>query len=146
MGQRADGNEVNPGFGDTADCFQGDITGGFQFCLPCSDTDGFRHLFGSHIVEQDPFDVDGKSLPDVFQGSGFHLDLQTASGSAGALYRFSYGTGIVNMIILYKDHVVQADTVVLPTTALDGQFVQGAQTGGGLARIEDDRLRPAYGV
>ena len=39
-----------------------------------------------------------------------------------------------------------APTVVLPTAAPYGQFIGGAQPGGGLARVKDHRPRAGHGL
>ncbi len=42
------------------------------------------------------------------------------------------------VIVLYHDHVEEAETVVLAASGADGGFLKDAKAGGGLAGIEDD--------
>ena len=48
------------------------------------------------------------------------------------------------MVILEHDPIVERKTVIRPAAHTHGVFLQGAQAGRGLARIEDAGLRTAH--
>ena len=63
-------------------------------------------------------------------------------GLPGAPHCFGDGPGVIDVVILDQDHIIQANAMVQTAPPGHRQFVQRSQAGGGLARIEDDCTGP----
>ena len=57
LGERTYGDEVDTGFGDGAQSFEGDIARRFKLCTSGIDADSFAQTLKIEIVEQNPFGI-----------------------------------------------------------------------------------------
>jgi len=68
-----------------------------------------------------------KSIPETFPGGIiFYL-----------FYRPGNRTGGGDMVILYQDHIVQAETMIVAAAAGNGVIIQKSHTGDGFSGIKD---------
>ena len=80
----------------------------------------------------------------MLQRTRLHLYLQPAVCLPGPAHGFLDRTGVIDVVILDQDHVIQPNAVVLAAPARHCQFIQRSQARGGLACIEDDRACPGH--
>ena len=70
LGEAADGDAVDAGFGDGADALQVDAAGGFQFGAAFVEAHGFAHLVQVHVVQQDHAGAGGEGFAHLLDRIG----------------------------------------------------------------------------
>ena len=104
--------------------------------------DGFADVFNGHVVEEQSFGAVGESFVDLFERADFDFDgLGAATVAMGKIERGNDAAGERDVIVLDEDAVGEIEPVILAATAADAVFVEHAETGHGLAGVEDARLR-----
>src|ERR1700728_1165560 len=144
VGQRAGGDEVNASFSVFADCVQLNTAGGLNRYLEvaCVDKlDGGRYLGGCHVVEQDGFRATFDGLFEFLAIA--HLHLHALAGLARRKRSRKYfgdAAAERDVVVLDEDAVGEVEAMVLAAAAGDGVFVQQAQPGHRLARVQHFRF------
>ena len=151
LGQAADRDAVDAGFGDAAHRFEADVARGFEDCPTGGECDRLAHLRQAHVVEQDHAGAGVERLAK-FVGI-FDLDLDELAG-AGGKSRDALGlgdgggdaAGRQDVVFLDQNGVIEAESVVAAAAAKYGEFLRAAQAGQRLAGIDDLRARAGDGV
>lgn len=133
MGDCSDGDEVGLGFGVGADGVEVDAAGEFGGGAAVNVADPFGGFRRGEVVEEEALCAAGESFVEFFARADFDfggLGLDTFEGGADT-------TGGGDVIVLDEDGVVQAETVVGDTAGRGGLLFEQAETGSGLAGIED---------
>src|ERR1700692_3048566 len=93
VGEEADGNKIDAGFGVGANVFETDAAGALnrdaalQFCAAVY---GAAHVFGGHVIEQNGFRAVGEGLLQLGHGTNFYFDwLRAATVAKSAFLRWN---------------------------------------------------------
>ena len=124
--QRADGNEIDSRGCHTLHVFQCDAAACFKLDIVPSQRQSFPNLRRSHIVEEDNiYALYLDESADLFKVVRFYFDADIRPFPPEATNSIRKGgepSESTKMIILYKHHVVQAETVIDTTTSNDSSF------------------------
>jgi hypothetical protein len=147
MGQRPHRDEVNPSLGDGADAVEAHVPGSFEGDTASDESHGFAHQLKGHVVEHDHVGAGGQGVSDLGEVGRFDFDADAgADGGAGPADGLGDAPDVAQMIVLDQDHVGEAQAMVRPAAGFNGVFLEEAQAGGRLARVEDLGFGPCYGV
>src|SRR5690242_16193517 len=146
LGQRADGDAVDAGFGDGADAFEVDAAGDFQWHAAGGEGDGFAQHRVREFIQQHTVGARFDRLAQFVQR--FHSAVEEYAGARGARGADRVGNAARggDVVFLDQDRIVKADAVVVAAAATHGVFLRKAQARDGLAGIEDFRAGAADGV
>lgn len=144
MGEGADGDEIDPGFGDPGDGLEIDPAARLEEgsgTKPVPQGDGTPELLVRHVVEEDHVDaVEPEEDLDLVEPVGFELDLDAGMFAAdlGNAAGEVHGVGIGDeVIVLHHDGIVEPDAVIRAAPVGDGRLLQFAPAGGGFAGVEE---------
>src|SRR5579862_7117574 len=136
MGQRADGDEVDAGFGVRTDGRERDAARGLEPGPAPGERDGLAALLRAHVVQQDPADARVECLANLRERLGLDLDV-AAAVQRGNCRRDP--ARAPEMVLLDEDGVVETGTMVRAAAAPDGVLLERPQPGRRVARVEDGR-------
>ncbi len=140
VGERADRDEVDASFGVGANGFEGHSAGSFDgHAGECGADllDGFFDGGGGHVIEQDGFGAAGDGLVELVLRTDFDLN-----GLAGFAEFERVGEGFRqaaaerDVVVLDEDSVGEIEPVVVAAATADSVFIERAEAGDGLARVE----------
>src|SRR6186713_922571 len=140
MGERADGDLVDPRLRNGSDGVEGDAAGGLEPRAPSGQVDGFAQLIEAHVVEKDRVDADGERLCDLVERVALELDRQRRRGTY-ELHGRGHRAGGAQVVVLHEHRVVEAETVVAAAAAGDGVLLKLTEAGSRLACVEDGGAR-----
>jgi len=160
VGERADADEVDSGFGVGADVGENDAAGGFggdplrgtvlgvgSVCFLADAFDGSLDLLGGHVVEENGFGTVGECLLELVRGA--HLDLNALAFSAvlkGAGEDGGQAAAEGDVVVLDEDAGGEIDAVVGASAALDRVLIEDAEAGDGFTGVEDAGVGTLNGV
>ena len=141
MGEGAHRDEVDAGFGEGAQGFEGDSAARLQFLLARVEGHGLAALVGRKVVEHDAVDAGkGQGFAHVVEAAALYFDgtLEAALGQVGfgAAHGLANSPRQVDVVVFEHDHVVQADAVVAPAAHLNRPFFEHAPARRGFAGVE----------
>ena len=138
MGERADGDVVDAGFGVGAHVAQVDEAADLQAGAPCCSIHGGLDLGPRHVVQQDELGSGGEGFVELTQGVDFDLNANAVPvGRMCNAQGDSHTAGRGDVVVLDENGVEEAEAVVDAAAQGDGVFVQRAKTRDGLAGVED---------
>ncbi len=137
-------------FGVGADIFQTNSARAFQgntaFKLGAT-FDRAPHVFGRHVIEQDGLRAMGQRVVKFLWRADFYLDgLGAAAVADCVLQGGDNSAGERDVIVLDEDSIGKIEAVILAAAATHSVFVDHAQTGSGLASVENTRFGAGDGV
>src|SRR5690348_4507282 len=139
LGQCADGDAVDAGFGDGADAFEVDAAGDFQRDAAGGEGDGFAQHHVGEFVQQHAVGAGFDRLAQFVQRFDFAIEEHAGTRGARGADRIGDAAGRGNVVFLDQDRVVETHAVVVTAAAAHGVFLGEAQTRNGLAGVEDLR-------
>ena len=115
-----------------------------------ADLDGFVELVVRHVVEEDDVDAaEATEEADLVEGVGFDFDEDFRRAFFGCVDgELESGSiaGDGEMVVLGQHAVVEAEAVVGAAAGADGEALEFAESGSGLAGVEDDGACSSHGV
>jgi hypothetical protein len=144
LGEAADRDAVDAGFGDGAHALEVDAAGGFELGAALVDGDGFAHLVEAHVVEQDHLGAGGEGFFELAEVLDLDFDEHVGRGDGAGVFDHRLdAAGGDDVVFLDQDAVVEADAVVGAAADAHRVFLRQAQAGQGLAGVDDlGRCRP----
>ena len=140
--RRGASGRSDAGLGVRAHGCEGDAAGRLELGPAGRELDGLPHLFGAHVVEQDPGRAAVERLAHLRQRLRLDLYRQPVDAALESRQGRSDAAGDAEVILLHEDAVVEAGAMVPAAAAADGVLLERAEPGRGLARVEDGRPRP----
>ena len=141
MGQRADRNQIDAGFGYSRDGLQRHAAGGLNNHAPANHRHGLAQIAERHIVEQHHIGAFRQNLAQLLQRVDLDLDFyQMAFKILSGAQRALYAAGDGDVVVLDQYRVVEAEAVIGAAAASHRVFFKCAQQRRGLARVANPRL------
>ena len=109
---------------------------------PATSATASRSIGGGHVVEQQPVGAGGERRFDLVDAVDLDLHLQAGVRRLGAAHRLGDAAAHGDVIVLDQHAVIEPHPVVLRAAHPRRIFLEHAQAGNGLARVEQDRAGP----
>lgn len=136
LGQRADGDIVNAGFGDIHQRLGADVSRGLELGPVGGEFDALRHVRQAKIVQHDDVGTGFQGDIQLIQGFYFHLHRLARRDLSGGGYSLVDTAAGGDVVFLDQKGVIEADAVVVAAAAGHRVFLGGAQAGDGFAGIQ----------
>ena len=146
LGERADRDIVDTGFGQAPQILEGDIAGDLQPRPAVVQRDGLFEIVRREVVEQYPARAGFECLEELTRRLHLDLDILIRKSIIGLLQHQRDRTCCAYMILLDQDRIVEADAMVVSTAAQHGVFLCQTQAGQCLAGIKYAYARSLYSL
>ena len=141
MGQRADGNKIDAGFGDRADGFEGDVAGGFE-----------NHALADDLARRGAFRraaccrAGSRSAPCAIASAtcasvshSISMRKRVRREPPRAIHRGADRARRGDVVVLDQHAAIQAEAMIAAAADADRILLDGAQARMSFARIDDAR-------
>src|SRR5436190_210939 len=147
MGERANGDAIDPGVGDLANVREGHATASLCLATAADELYGAAKLVGRHVVEKDNVGAGFGGFGGLIQGVCFDFDFERWRFFSRGLDREGdVSSESSKVIVLDEHHVEEPEAMVLAAAAFDGVFLESTPTGSGFAGIENFCARAAHRI
>src|SRR4030042_3353932 len=144
MCEGADGNQINPRLCNFPDIFKFNISGCFKKNPALRGLYSHLHIIQRHVVQHHNSSAGFYCIPEVVQGSDFHLDLRKMVSLLCSPYSFLNASRRFNMVIFYENSIIKSEPVVTSSPYPHSILFHESETRRCFSRVKNFRLKPLY--